>query len=284
MNFEIRKISHALGAEITGLDISKPLDGETLNAINSAFLEHCVLVFRGQRVTREQHLAFTRYFGEVEGTDLHTNRHLEYPGITLIVNKPTPDGKAPTGRYNGQDWHTDESHTLTPSKATLLRAIELPEVGGDTMFCNMNMAYDALSDGMKKMLEPLNGVHLQGSDIIAIQNGTKSPDDVIMSAHPIVRVHPETGRKSLYMCRQVRIIEGMTADESRILINYLTDVGTRQQNVYRHMWQQHDLVMWDNRCLLHMALSDFDRSKIRHMERTTVRGHLSGHPYKGQIG
>jgi taurine dioxygenase len=116
-----------------------------------------------------------------------------------------------------------------------------------------------------------------------VLNGTVPVDDVYVTAHPIVRIHPETGRKSLYMNRQVRMIEGMSADESRLLINYLTDVATRQQNVYRHVWQEGDLVMWDNRCLLHMALADFDRSKIRHMERTTVRGHLTGHRYNGPL-
>ena len=274
MNFEIRKISHALGAEITGLDISKPLDGETLNAINSAFLEHCVLVFRGQRVTREQHLAFTRYFGEVEGTDLHTNRHLEYPGITLIVNKPTPDGKAPTGRYNGQDWHTDESHTLTPSKATLLRAIELPEVGGDTMFANCYRAYDTLSEGMKKLIDGLYGGHIQLG---------KQRRPGFVAAHPIVRVHPETGRKALFLGRRIRHIIDMTAEESAPLLRFLNEHATRPQMVYRHVWQKDDFVMWDDRCTLHIALADFDRTRVRHMERTAVIGNTTGYSYEGPL-
>jgi taurine dioxygenase len=124
---------------------------------------------------------------------------------------------------------------------------------------------------------------MQGSDYLAVKNGTKSIGDVVASAHPIVRVHPETGRKSLYMNPQVRMIEGMTADESQLLITYLSNVGTHQRNIYRHVWQEGDLVMWDNRCLLHLALADFDRGKIRHMERTTVRGHVSGHRYHGPV-
>src|SRR5689334_16940308 len=161
MTIGVRRVSYALGAEITGVDIGKPLDDETVKAINSAFLEHCVLVFREQRITPKQHLAFTRHFGEIESTDQHSNRHPDFPGITRILSRPTPEGQAPTGRYNGQDWHTDESFTLVPSKATLLRAIELPEVGGNTMFANCYLAYDLLSDGMKKLLEGLYGVHIK---------------------------------------------------------------------------------------------------------------------------
>jgi len=282
MSINVRRLGHALGAEVSGVDLGKELSNSEFDQIHRAFLENHVLVFRGQKITAAQHVAFSKRFGTVMLNEARSddNKVPGHPEVYMVVNKI----EAPSARLTGADWHTDESHMPAPAAGSLLRCIELPGVGGDTMFCNMHMAYDGLSDGMKKMLEPLNGVHLQGSDIIAIQNGTKSPDEVMMSAHPIVRIHPETGRKSLYMCRQVRIIEGMSADESRILINYLTDVGTRPQNVYRHVWQQHDLVMWDNRCLMHMALSDFDRSKIRHMERTTVRGHLSGHPYKGPIG
>ena len=282
MSINVRRLGHALGAEISGVDLGKELTNSEFDQIHQAFLDHHVLVFHNQPINAAQHVAFSRRFGELfknegRGDDVKVPGH---PEIYIVKNKV----EAPTARITGEDWHTDESHLPAAAAGSLLRCIEHPGVGGDTMFCNMHMAYDALSDGMKKMLEPLSGVHLQGVDIVAIQKGTKSPDEVIMTAHPIARVHPETGRKSLYMCRQVRLIEGLSVDESRVLINYLTDVGTRPQYVYRHVWQQHDLVMWDNRCLMHMALGDFDRSKIRHMERTTVRGHLTGHPYKGPIG
>lgn len=282
MSIDVRRLGHALGAEVTGVDLGKELTNAEFDHIHRAFLDHHVLVFRNQPIDAGQHVAFSRRFGELFLNEGRTDdvKVPGHPEVYIVKNKV----EAPGARITGADWHTDESHLPAAAAGSLLRCIEHPGVGGDTMFCNMHMAYDALSDGMKAMLEPLCGVHLQGVDIIAIQNGTKSPDDVIMTAHPIVRVHPETGRKSLYMCRQVRIIEGLSVDESRILINYLSDAGTRPQFVYRHVWQQHDLVIWDNRCLLHMALGDFDRSQIRHMERTTVRAHESGHPYKGPIG
>ena len=281
MSINVRRLGHALGAEVSGIDLRKELTNSEFDTIHQAFLEHQVLLFRGQPIDAAQHAAFSRRFGPLDQNEGRApSRQVKgNHEVVFVINKP----EAPTARLNGEDWHSDNSHLPAAAMASLLRCIELPGVGGDTMFCNMYMAYDALSDGMKKMLEPLHGVHMQGSDIIAVQRGEKSLDQVSTAAHPIVRVHPETGRKSLYINRQVRIIEGMTAEESRVLVDYLTDKATRPQNVYRHVWQQHDLVLWDNRCLLHMALGDFDRSKIRHMERTTVHAHLTGHRYDGPI-
>ena len=281
MSINVRRLGHALGAEISGVDLGKELSNSEFDAIHRAFLEHHVLVFRNQPINAAQHAAFSRRFGPLDQNEgrAHYPKAEGQPEVFLVINKI----EAPTARLTGADWHSDDSHQPDAAMASLLRCIELPGIGGDTVYCNMYLAYDALSDTMKKMLEPLNGVHMQGSDYLAVQSGMKSINDVVASAHPIVRVHPETGRKSLYMNQQVRMIEGMTADESRLLITYLTTVGTHHRNLYRHIWEQHDLVMWDNRCLLHLALADFDRSKIRHMERTTVRGHVSGHPYRGPV-
>ena len=281
MSINVRRLGHALGAEISGVDLRKELSNSEFDTIHQAFLDHHVLLFRKQPINATQHAAFSRRFGPLdqnEGRD--PTRYV--PGereVVYVVNKP----EAPTARLNGEDWHSDNSHLETAAMASLLRCLDLPGVGGDTMFCNMYLAYEQLSDGMKKMLEPLYGVHMQGSDIVAVQNGTKTLAEVPTAAHPIVRVHPETGRKSLYMNRQVRVIEGWSVDESRVLINFLTDKATRPQNVYRHVWQEEDLVMWDNRCLLHMALGDFDRSKVRHMQRTTIHAHPTGHRYDGPI-
>ena len=286
MALEIRRLSHALGAEIVGFDIRKLVEDATVRELRTAFLEHCLLVFRGFPFTREQHVAFSQRFGSVDKNETHRNRHPECPEITSIINKPTADGKAPTGRYTGQDWHTDHSHLPDPCMATLLHSIEVPKVGGDTQFCNMYRAYESLSDGMKKLLEGVHGVHMAGRNTF----DTSTPERYAESrrlnptaAHPIVRVHPETGRKALYVNEQVRLLVGMTAEESKPLIRFLTDHATRPQNVYRHRWQKHDLVMWDNRCLLHIALGDFDRIQVRHMEKTTVDGTRSGYVYEGPL-
>lgn len=286
MALEIRKISHALGAEVIGADLSKPLDDRTFQQIRAAFLEHCVLLFREQNLTREQFIAYSRRFGEL---DLNEARPVEtkaegYPELMLVVSRPKPDGAPATGRYFGADWHTDNSHLPVAAAVTLLRAIELPEVGGDTMFANMYRAYEMLSDGMKKLLEPLHGVHMLSRavyDMSTPERAAESWQRFPAAAHPAVRVHPESGRKALYVNDQVRLFVGMTSAESRPLLRYLSDHAVDQHNVYRHRWRKNDLVMWDNRCVLHRALADYDRTQVRHMERTTVHGSKSGYAYQG---
>ena len=284
MSLKIRRLSYALGAEILGIDLRKPLDDKVFHEIHSAFLEHCVLLFREQTLTREQHIAFSRRFGELDKNEQKVKeRPAEYPEITLVVSKPTPAGDPATGRYTGAEWHTDHSNYPTAAMASLLRAVEVPEIGGDTMFANMYRAYETLSDGMKKLLEGIYGVHIQGRaqiDNSTPERAAESRRRYPGAAHPIVRVHPETARKALYINEQVRLFVGMTAEESRPLIHHLTEHAVRPQNVYRHRWQKDDLLMWDNRCLLHIALADYDRKKVRHMERTTVNGTPSGYVYE----
>jgi taurine dioxygenase len=287
MDIHVRKLGHALGAEVSGVDLSRPLDDQTFCEINRAFLENCVLVFHDQPLTREQQVAFSRRFGELDnnqgrGANL---RVPEVPEIFLVTAEPVPPGQTPGGVIGG-DWHTDNSHLPVAAAASLLQAIELPGVGGDTMFCNMYRAYDTLSDGMKKMLEPLQGVHAQTRavyDLSTPERAEESWKKFPAASHPAVRVHPETGRKALYVNRQVRLFVGMTSAESKPLIEFLTDHAVRPQNVYRHVWKVGDLVMWDNRCTLHMALGDFERTKRRHMERTTVHADRSGCEYRGPI-
>ena len=287
MAINVRKLGHALGAEVSGVDISRPIDDRTFSEINRAFLENCVLVFRGQTLTRDQHIAFSRRFGALDD-NLARSANLRLPGVPeifMITAEPVPPGQAPGGVI-GDDWHTDNSHLPVAAAASLLRAIELPDVGGDTMFCNMYRAYDTLTDGMKKLIEPLQGVHMQSRavhDLSTPERAEESWKRWPAASHPGVRVHPESGRKALYVNRQVRFFVGMSKAESKPLVDYLTDHAVRPQNVYRHVWKGGDLVMWDNRCCLHMSLGDFDRTKRRHMERTTVHADRSGCDYRGPI-
>jgi taurine dioxygenase len=287
MAIKVRKLGHALGAEVSGVDISQPIDDRTLSEINRAFLENCVLVFRDQPLTREQHVAFSRRFGELDN-NLARGAHMrvpEVPEIFLVTAEPVPRGQA-SGGVIGDVWHTDNSHLPVAAAASLLRAIELPDVGGDTMFCNMYRAYDTLSDGMKKLIEPLQGVHMQSSaahDLSTPERAEESWKRWPAAAHPAVRVHPESGRKALYVNGQVRFFVDMSRAESKPLVDCLTDHAVRPQNVYRHVWRVGDLVMWDNRSVLHMSLGDFDRTQRRHMERTTVHADRSGCDYRGPI-
>ncbi len=285
MTLKIRRLSHALGAEISGVDLRQPLSDQSFREIHSAFLEHCVLSFRGQPLTRAQHVAFSRRFGELDKNE-GKPRAAEYQELSLIISKPKPNGEPPTGRYTGQEWHTDRSNLPIAAQASLLRSVEVPEVGGDTMFANLYRAYESLSDGMKKLIEGLYGVHKTGKanfDIDSAEAAADSGLPIAAAAHPVVRVHPETGRKALYLSEQVRLFVGMTMEESKPLLQYLASHAVRPQNVYRHRWQKDDLVMWDNRCLLHIALADYDRTKVRHMERTTVNGTPSGYAYDGPL-
>lgn len=161
MSLQVRPLSYALGAEITGVDIRKPLDDTTFKDVHDAFLEYSVLLFRGQALTRDQHVAFSRHFGDVDNNDASPRiRDPEYHELQLIINKPQPDAK-PTV-FAGQVWHSDQSYSCRPALATLLRCVEAPGVGGDTMFSNMYLAYDMLSDVMKKLVENLEGVHFGG--------------------------------------------------------------------------------------------------------------------------
>jgi taurine dioxygenase len=280
VTIQLRPLSYALGAEVLGLDITRPVADDDWAAVHDAFLGHGVLLFRGQRLTREQHIAFSRRFGELDRHDsLPRDRDATHPQLLMVTNDPKPDGTPSNARYTGQLWHSDLSFTLAPALGSLLRAVEVPPVGGDTLFANMTLAYETLSQRMKQLLAELHGIHLaerKGADQAAqwdAENRRLNPP----VAQPIVRVHPETGRRALYIGEKVKLIEGMTAAESQPIIDFLNRHATRPQFVYRHAWQRDDLLIWDNRCTSHVALGDYDPSLRRHLERTTVIGTPSGH-------
>src|SRR4029079_2320726 len=162
-----RPLSHALGAEIQGVDLSRPLSNSEFDRIHSTFLESGILLFRNQKITREQHIDFSRRFGELDRHDsLPRDRHPQYPELLMVTNEPKPDGKPGDGKYTGHLWHSDMSFTPIPSLGSLLRSISIPPVGGDTMFANMTKAYDALSDVMKKLIADLQGIHVGKRKIV----------------------------------------------------------------------------------------------------------------------
>ena len=279
MGLETRPLSYALGLEILNVDLGAPMDEGRFQAIRQAFFDsNGLLLFRDQHVTREQHIAFTRRFGEL---DLHEavpfDRHPDHPEILVVANQPVVDGMTSNGRYIGQNWHSDLAPSLAPAMGSILRAIELPPVGGDTMFTNMTLAYETLSAGMKTLIRDLHGVHIRGrkavSDAWEAENRKRNPP----VAQPVVRIHPDTGRPALYIGEPVRSFEHMTEEESLPLIQTLVRHATRPQFVYRHQWRPNDMLFWDNRCTMHNALGDYDPSCRRYLERTTVRGAPSGH-------
>jgi taurine dioxygenase len=280
MPITVRPLSYALGAEIQGVDLAQPLSNSEFDQIHRTFLESGILLFRRQKITREQHIAFSRRFGELDRHDsLPRDRHLDYPELLLVTNVPQDNGKPSDSKYTGQQWHSDMSFTPVPSLGSLLRGIAIPPVGGDTMFTNMYRAYDELSDGMKKMIADLHGIHT-GSRKVLDTNSDREKEQKKLNppiAQPVVRVHPETGRKALYIGEKVSRFDGMTVEESSPLIDYLVKHATRPQFVYRHQWQTDDIILWDNRCTMHIALGDYQEGETRHLERTTVKGTPSGY-------
>jgi taurine dioxygenase len=269
----VKPVGYALGAEVTGVDLAQRLDAATLEAIRAAWLKHLVLVFPGQQLSPGQQVAFSRNFGELDTHDSQPfNRHPDLPEVLLLTNRPV-NGK-PSQTYNaGQNWHTDLSYTVRPAKGTTLYCVEKPSVGGDTMFASMYRAYETLSDKLKEILEGLEAVH----DVNLVEGLEKRDPAVVAEfrrlnppvVHPAVRTHPETGRRALYVNARVRRFVGMTDGESRPLIDFLCQHSISPRFVYRHRWSEHDLVMWDNRCLVHLAVGDYDPAETRHMTRTS---------------
>ena len=278
MAIKLRRLSYALGAEVCDIDVSAPMSESQFGEIYQAFLDHCILLFRNQDITREQHIEFSRRFGELDPHEAFpSDRHPQYPELMVVTNDPAPDGTPSVSRYTGRRWHTDMSQTPTPSLGSLLRCWRVPDVGGDTLFANMYQAYDALSSGMQKLIAGLHAIHYAGSRKLESTATDKAHADEQRRisppvAHPVVRVHPETGRKAIYLGEKVRRFDGMTDEESKPLIEYLNRHATQPEFVYRHQWRPQDIVLWDNRCTMHQALGDFDPTQSRYMERSTVLG------------
>ena len=287
MALKLRKLSYALGAEVCGVDVAKPMSEAAFGDIYRAFLENGILLFRNQDITRSQHIEFSRRFGELDRHEaLPRDRHPQYPELLMVTNEPKPDGSPSDTQYTGRQWHSDMSFTTAPSLGSLLKSYAVPDVGGDTLFANMYRAYDALSAGMKKLIADLHGVHLSGTRKIAneVTGVVRAEEQKRINppvAQPVVRVHPETGRKALYIGEKVKRFDGMTEEESQPLIEYLVRHATRPEFVYRHPWRKNDILAWDNRCVMHQALGDFDETQLRHMERTTVLGTPSGYVVAG---
>lgn len=283
MAVTLRRLSYPLGAEVCDIDVTALISESDFGEIYRAFLDHGILLFRNQEISREQHIAFSRRFGELDPHDAFpSDRHPDYPELMVVTNDPAPDGTPSISRYTGRRWHTDMSQTLKPALGSLLRCWRVPEVGGDTLFANMTLAYDALSEGMKKLIDGLHAIHYAGSrklDSTSADQAHAAEQKRISPpvAHPVARVHPETGRKAIYLGEKVRRFDGMTEEESRPLIDYLNRHSTRPEFVYRHQWRPHDILIWDNRSTMHQALGDFDQAQSRYMERTTVYGTPSGY-------
>jgi len=277
--FEIKPIRGPLGAEITGLDLNLPLSGLDLARIRMALVKHGLLVFREQLITPEQHVAFSRRFGPLQIHVLNRFHLSAHPEI-LIVSNVIEDGK-PIGLVDaGADWHSDLSYMPRPSLGSLLHAQELPAEQGDTLFANMFNAYNTLPADVRQTLEGRRAVHsyvyryrrLQKLSPWRADLTQKQIDEVPEVEHPVIRVHPESGHKALFVSEGFTShIVGLPADESAALLRFLHEHTIRAENVYRHQWRAHDMVFWDNRSTVHYAAITPQHLR-RTLYRTTVEG------------
>ncbi|WP_298723003.1 TauD/TfdA family dioxygenase [uncultured Ferrovibrio sp.] len=279
-DFAYRRFDAPLGGEIVGLDLSKPLSDDTFTAIRNAFLESQVLVFRNQHdLTPEQHVAFSRRFGELQ---IHVLKEFHLPGhpeilvVSNVVENGRKIGLGDAGRY----WHSDLSYVAEPSLGSLLHAQELPEEEGDTIFANMYLAYEELPKEIKQRIASRRAIHsytLKYDALRALSNARnplteEQKAQVPPQSHPVVRTHPETGRKALFVSEGFTArIEGIPEAESEELLKYLFSHSTQPAFTYRHRWEPGDLVFWDNRCTIHLA-TGCPPGQRRTLYRTTVKG------------
>lgn len=280
-SFEVHLFPGGLGAEIIGLDLGRELDDTDFSRVRKAHLDHHVLVFRDQRITAQQHIAFSRRFGKLMIHVLHQFHlpgHPEILTVSNIVEDGRPIGLGDAGKY----WHSDISYKKVPSLGSLLHAQELPSRGGDTLFADMHRAWETLPAHLRRAVEGRFAVHSYLAKYADMQKeGNWRP---VLTAqqlaqvgevlHPVVRTHPETGRKALFVSEGFTTrIEGLPEEESRQVLQELFAHSIRPEHIYRHRWRAHDLVFWDNRCVIHLA-AGCPAHLRRKLYRTTVEGDM----------
>jgi taurine dioxygenase len=267
----IHPVAGALGAEVSSVDLARPLDDAAVAALRQAWLEHLVLFFRDQNLSPAQFLAFARRFGEP----------IEYPFVRGLDDYPEiiPVLKLEHERVNfGGVWHSDTAYLDVPPMASMLVAREIPPFGGDTLFANMYLAYETLSDGMKRMLDGLVAVNSSAKADASRTREDRMKDRAreaardYVAAHPVVRRHPETGRRALYVnvAHTVRF-DGMTEEESAPLLAFLFQHQIRPEFTCRFRWRPGSIAFWDNRCAQHHAINDY-RGHRRLLHRVTLAG------------
>jgi taurine dioxygenase len=270
---EIHPISPVIGAEIRGVDLSQPLGNQLHQEIHDALLRHLVIFFRDQDLTPSQHADFSRHFGP-----LHI--HPFYPGLDDLPEVMVLAADE-TYMLANDIWHSDVSFAAEPPMGSVLLAREVPAAGGDTMWANMYAAHEALSDRLKNFLSGLTAVHdyAKGFTPEQLRDQRKAAEDLARARdkyppveHPVIRTHPATGRKALYVnCCFTSHIAGMKPDESRALLDMLYDHLAKPEFTVRHRWRRNDVAFWDNRVTQHYALNDYFPAR-RVMHRTTIIG------------
>ncbi len=265
-----------LGARIEGLDRSRAGEPETATLLNRALAEHLLVVVPGERMTPLQTLAFAKAFGTPRTQLLRYKRSGDVPEVSVMVSTLMGDGTTDKTAIRAEDWHTDDSYFAVPAKATLLHGIEIPSRGGSTWFCNMHSVYEALPATLRQRIDGLRAIH--GYDTPRARNrpSARTPQEIAETPdveHPLVRTHPETGRKALYLNpnRLDRIV-GLERAESDALLDTLACEARKPQHHFGHVWRAGDIVIWDNRATMHRVMIDYPMGEPRVMQRVLIEG------------
>jgi taurine dioxygenase len=275
-SFTITPLTGHTGAEVVGLDFREPIDQEARAALNQAFVEHHVLVMRDQHFSPDAFVAAVQLFGELQPHDKKEHHVPGHPDVSYVSNDEFVNGRR---IIPGETFHTDHSNHPRPPKATTLFAVELPSRGGDTQYVNMHDAFDELPEDTKRRIEGRKAVHAYLSKYSPRPLGYLSEESrrnlPPPGVHPLVRTHPENGRKALFL-NPVRMesIEGMADDDALKLIDELMQHATQKKYEYRHQWRRGDWVLWDNRSVMHQANPDYDMSERRYLYRLMLKGEV----------
>jgi taurine dioxygenase len=266
-----RRLSPALGAEIIGVDLREPMDGEVFQQILRAWHDNLILLLRDQHLSEEDEVRFAERFGPL--AVIHTPQFVRTHPAVMLISNIREDGKLIGALPDGEmQFHSDQCYKERPAMGSMLYAIEVPSQGGNTLFANAYRAYETLPDSVKRRIDGRKALHAYDYDTAATKRGTKLADGVPSYAHPVVRTHPVTGRKALYVNRLMTVqIEGLPPDESDELLNLLFEHQENPEFIYEHIWRPGDLLLWDNRCTLH-ARTDFSADERRLLRRVTILG------------
>ena len=265
-----------LGARIEGLDRSRANEPETAALLNRALAEHLLVVVPGERMAPCETLTFAQAFGKPRTQLLRYKRSGDVPEVSVMVSTLMADGTTDKTAIRAEDWHTDDSYFAVPAKATLLHGIEIPSRGGSTWFCNMHSVYEALPATLRQRIDGLRAIH--GYDTPRARNrpSARTPQEIAETPdveHPLVRTHPETGRKAVYLNpnRLDRIV-GLERAESDALLDELAGEARKPQHHFGHVWKTGDIVIWDNRATMHRVMIDYPEGEPRIMQRVLIEG------------
>jgi taurine dioxygenase len=267
-HIRVRPASGAFGAEILGVDLSQPLDDKIFGEIEQAFYDHSVIFFRNQSIEPSHQVTFTERFGALEPHPLGSRRGLaSNPEVMVLENRPGKIG--PRNDF----WHSDISFGEVPPALSMLYAIEGTEGRADTMFANMYAVYNEVSDPLRAFLDGLQAEHNAETLVMEVPSRVQVTDVPPGVVHPVVRTHPGSRRKALFINPYYTShFIGMSQEESRPILEYLYRQATRHENIYRHNWRNGDVLMWDNRCTMHYAVRDYNENMPRFLHRTAAAG------------